>query len=193
VALVELIAVVAAFVISVCSVELSIDFSTADQDGAAAPFDFSTVPDVPEANKAVESFAVWYGRDPVAPPAMFVALVAVVAVNALPVVLWLRVGKSEAMAIDGAPVAVVFLTMPVAREDIWTLLIFVTVSTPLASVTSPVWVAFETLAVLAVISADNAELRSVFAILTQVGAAAPLDLRKVPEVPASNTVVSAAD
>jgi hypothetical protein len=81
---------------------------------------------------------------------MFVALTAVVAVNALPVVLWFRVGKSAAMAIDGTPVAVVFLTMPVAREDIWTLLIFVTLRTPLVSVTSPVWVMFETLAVLAV-------------------------------------------
>jgi hypothetical protein len=46
-------------VTSADNAELSIDFSTTDQDGAAAPFDFITVPDVPEANKAVESFAVW--------------------------------------------------------------------------------------------------------------------------------------
>lgn len=135
-------------VISLDNAVLSIDFSTADQEGAAAPFDLSTVPDVPAVNIAVESLAVWYGKEPVAPPAIFVALVAVVAVAALPVVLWLSVGKSAATAIDGTPVLVVFLTMPVARLSIKTPLIFLTVRTPDASVTSPVWVTFETLAVL---------------------------------------------
>ena len=77
-----------------------------------------------------------------------VAVVARVAVAALPVVDWFSVGKSPATAIDGAPVLVVFFTMPVARPAIETLLILVTVSTPEASVTSPVWVMLETLAVL---------------------------------------------
>lgn len=35
---------------------------------------------------------------------------------AVPVVLWLRVGKSEAMAIENTPVEVVFLIMPVPSE-----------------------------------------------------------------------------
>ena len=79
---------------------------------------------------------------------MFVAVVAVVAVAALPVVFWLSVGKSAATAMDGTPVLVVFLRMPVARPANETPLILLTVRTPAASVTSPVWVALETLAVL---------------------------------------------
>ena len=42
----------------------------------------------------------------------------VVRVPALPVVFWLRVGKSEAMAILSSPVVVVFLTIPVARAPV---------------------------------------------------------------------------
>jgi hypothetical protein len=46
------------------------------------------------------------------------------------------------------PVPVVLFRMPVERSESLTLLIPVTLSDPLVSVTSPVWVALETLAVL---------------------------------------------
>ena len=60
----------------------------------------------------------------------------------VPEVFWFNVGKSAATAIDGTPVPVVFLRIPVPNEDINVPLIFVTVAvrTPvlLAAVTSPV-------------------------------------------------------
>jgi hypothetical protein len=80
---------------------------------------------------------------------MFVAVVASVEVAAFPVVFWFSVGKSAGLATETAPVPVVFFKMPVGRSDNRVPLIFVTVRTPEESVTSPVWVAFETLAVLA--------------------------------------------
>ena len=58
---------------------------------------------------------------------------------AVPVVFWFKVGKSAATAIDGAPVVVVFLSIPVARPDINTPLIFTTVNA-VDPVASPVWV-----------------------------------------------------
>jgi hypothetical protein len=61
---------------------------------------------------------------------------------AVPEVFWFNVGKSAATAIEGTPVPVVFLRIPVPNEDINVPLIFVTVAvrTPvlLAAVTSPV-------------------------------------------------------
>jgi hypothetical protein len=47
-----------------------------------------------------------------------VRLALVVTVAALPVVFWLRVGKSEAIAVVKAPVLVVDLTIPVALPDV---------------------------------------------------------------------------
>jgi hypothetical protein len=75
-------------------------------------------------------------------------VVASVAVAALPDVFWFSVGKSAATAMEGAPVPVVFFRIPVAKPAIETPLILFTVKTPEESVTSPVWVTFETLAVL---------------------------------------------
>ena len=63
----------------------------------------------------------------------------------------MRVGKSAATAIEGAPVVVVFLRMPVAKPDINTPFILTTVKA-VDPVASPVWVALVTLAVLASIA-----------------------------------------
>jgi hypothetical protein len=156
-------------VISLDNAVLSIDFSTTDQEGAAAPLDFNTAPLAPDVSIAVLLLAVWYGTAPVAPPAMLVAVVASVAVAALPVVDWFSVGKSAATAIDGAPVLVVFLRMPVARPAIEMPLILPTVRTPDASVTSPVWVAFETLAVLVTCWSKIAGLIRPLAVAVAVG------------------------
>ena len=62
---------------------------------------------------------------------------------AVPVLFWFKTGKSAAIAIDGAPVVVVFFSMPVASPDINTPLILTTVSAVLP-VASPVCVALET-------------------------------------------------
>jgi hypothetical protein len=68
-------------------------------------------------------------------------LVAVVAVAAFPVVDWLSVGKSEAIAMLGTPVEVVFFSMPVLRLESCVPLILTTVAATLPvplAVTSPV-------------------------------------------------------
>ena len=61
-----------------------------------------------------------------------------VAVAALPVVFWLRVGKSAAMAILGTPVPVVFLRIPVAKPAREVPLILTTVVAFPTEVASPV-------------------------------------------------------
>jgi len=82
--------------------------------------------------------------DETTPPASVVPVIPVpatlVAVAALPVVLWLSVGKSAATAMLGAPVPVVFLRMPVASPLSATPLIRATVvaTLPEGVVTSPV-------------------------------------------------------
>ena len=61
--------------------------------------------------------------------------------TAVPVVSWLSVGKSAATAIEGTPVEVVFLRIPVERPDsaVPFILVTVDVSTPVdpEAVTSP--------------------------------------------------------
>jgi len=134
-----------------------------------------------------------------------VALEAVVAVAAFPVVLWLSVGKSAATAIEGTPVLVVFLRIPVdspANETPFNPLADVAVvadpavvavaafpvvlwlsmgksaataidgaPVPEASVTSPVWVAFETLAVLITCWSKMAELIRPLVLVVATGIA----------------------
>ena len=63
------------------------------QDGAAAPLLCRIWPAVPAASSPVASGPVWYGSCPRDPPAIFVALTAVVAVAAFPVM-------SPAMALE---------------------------------------------------------------------------------------------
>jgi hypothetical protein len=72
--------------------EIPAERSTGAHEGAADPFDLRTYPAVPAASSAVAPDPVWYGTEPIAPPAIFVAVVAVVAVSALPVVDWFSVG-----------------------------------------------------------------------------------------------------
>ena len=62
---------------------------------------------------------------------------------AVPELFWFKTGKSAATAIDGAPVVVVFFSMPVASPDINTPLIFTTVKA-VEPVASPVCVALDT-------------------------------------------------
>ena len=69
--------------------------------------------------------------------AAVVTVPAVVAVAALPVVFWFRIGKSAATAIDGTPVPVVFFNIPVDKPDREVPLIFCTVLAPAVPVTSP--------------------------------------------------------
>ena len=52
-------------------------------EGAAAPFERNTCPEVPAANWAVVPAADWYGTVPAEPPAKLVAVVALVALVAL--------------------------------------------------------------------------------------------------------------
>jgi hypothetical protein len=70
-------------------------------------------------------------------PLMARAVARAVAVAALPAVFWFSIGKSAAIAIEGTPVPVVFLRIPVPSVDRSVPLIPTTVR-PVAPVASPV-------------------------------------------------------
>ena len=71
----------------------------ATHDGAAAPFDCRSCPEVPAANCAVVFAADWYGIVPALPPARLAA-----AVVPLAVMVWLTVSK-EVTNVTAHPVA----------------------------------------------------------------------------------------
>ena len=79
--------------------------------------------------------------------------------------------------------------MPVAKPARDTLLTLVTLSTPATSVTSPVCVMFDTLAVLAAIAFASEVLSIAVSTATQDGAAAPFDFNTVFDTPEDNIAV----
>ena len=87
----------------------------------------------------VEPVPVWLATEVVLPTEVIgpVRLALVVTVAALPVVDWLRVGKSLAIAMEGTPVVVVFFNIPVASAArLWPLIL--TTVRAVAPVASPV-------------------------------------------------------
>ena len=107
--------------------------------------------------------------------------VRLVAVAALPVVSWFRVGKSTATAILGTPVPVVFFKIPVARPASEVPFIFTTVRA-VAPVASPVWVAFVTSPLYRALTASSPVLvldrvaTAVFASIPSAITPAPIEV-----------------